>query len=73
MNDFMQIEHDLFHDINNGVYKTGSASTQESHVDAYDALFPHRRRVSRAGSGRPPWRPTRRIPLRRHRYRPSRR
>jgi len=69
-NDFMQIEHDMFHewtafhrdgapdlwpdehrdeidevtelifhDVNNGVYKTGFASTQQAYEDAYDALF----------------------------------
>ena len=29
----------IFHDINNGVYKSGFASTQEAYEDAYQALF----------------------------------
>ncbi len=29
----------IFHDVNNGVYKSGFASSQEAHEDAYDALF----------------------------------
>ena len=29
----------IFHDVNNGVYKSGFASSQSAHEEAYDALF----------------------------------
>ncbi len=30
---------EIFHDVNNGVYKSGFASSQAAHEEAYDALF----------------------------------
>lgn len=34
-----EISELIFHDVNNGVYKSGFASSQAAHEDAYDALF----------------------------------
>ena len=34
-----EVSEMIFHDLNNGVYKSGFASTQEAYEDAYDALF----------------------------------
>lgn len=33
------ISDEIFHDVNNGVYKSGFASSQAAHEEAYDALF----------------------------------
>lgn len=34
-----EISDQIFHDVNNGVYKSGFASSQAAHEEAYDALF----------------------------------
>ena len=33
------LSDEIFHDVNNGVYKSGFASSQAAHEEAYDALF----------------------------------
>ncbi len=33
------LSNQIFHDVNNGVYKSGFASSQAAHEEAYDALF----------------------------------
>jgi putative glutathione S-transferase len=37
--DIRALNNVIFNDVNNGVYKAGFASTQESYEDAYDAVF----------------------------------
>lgn len=39
LDEMEEISEAIFHDVNNGVYKSGFASSQEAHEDAYDALF----------------------------------
>ena len=34
-----ELSDQIFHDVNNGVYKSGFASSQAAHEEAYDALF----------------------------------
>ena len=34
-----EVMDQIFHDVNNGVYKSGFASSQAAHEEAYDALF----------------------------------
>ncbi len=39
LDEMVEISELIFHDVNNGVYKSGFASSQAAHEEAYDVLF----------------------------------
>ncbi|MDX1442621.1 MAG: glutathione S-transferase family protein [Gammaproteobacteria bacterium] len=50
--DIDAVNEDVYHNINNGVYKTGFATTQEAYEEAFDALFAALDRIEKRLDGR---------------------
>ena len=46
------VNEDVYHNVNNGVYKTGFATTQEAYEEAFDALFAGLDRLEKRLEGR---------------------